>query len=320
MILDFDQLELDPAAAAPKEITTEEFLMDLGPVEDAPSAAVVVPEPAVAAASAPVALMEVLPAGFPLPSLIKFCPDPALRLAADTAAKYALSLEVREAEGVQRADVALTTLRASLKAIDGHFEEPADIANRLHKQITGTRAEWCAAAKAALDTVSRRVAVEQRRLQAEEQERRRRAQEEEDRKERERRRLEAEAAAKAQAPAPVVEELRRQAQTATAPPVAEAPATKLTGSSVVGTWKARPKGTSGADEPNPCIEQLTAPQKAQVMNLLRAIVDGEHPLVGIQVDWSYWNKRAKADKSTLDAPGIEAYEDLGLRGKSSRSK
>lgn len=317
MNLNLDELELEPSA--------EEFALELEP--EAAAAAVteafaaVMHKASAPAEPEPVALMQVLPADFPLPALIRFVPDPALRVAADAAARYALSLEVREAEGVQRADAALTTLRASLKTIEAHFEEPADIANRLHKQITGTRAEWCAGAKAALDTVGRRVATEQRRLQAEEQERRRRAQEEEDRKERERLRQEAEAAEKAKAPAPVVEEMKRQAATATAPPVpVQAPAPKLSGSSVVGTWKARLKGTSGEADPNPATEEMTPAQKAKVMDLLRAIVDAELPLVGLQIDWSYWNKRAKADKSTLDVPGIEAFEDIGLRGKSSRSR
>lgn len=335
MTLDFDQLELDPGPAAPpREISVEEFVMDLDPadaaavadtaqlaldamVEEVRAGVAVAPEPP----AQPAALMQVLPADFPLPTLIRFVPDPALRAAADEAAKYALSLEVREAEGVQRADAALTALRVSLKALEAHFDEPADIANRLHKQITGTRAEWCAAGKQALSTVGGRVAIETRRLEHEAAERRRKAQEEEDRKERERRRAEADAAAKAQAPAPVVQEMKRQAEVATAPPVpVSTPAPKLSGSSVVGTWKARPKGTSGADEPNPAIEDLTAAQRAAVLKLIAAIAAGAHPLVGIQIDWSYWNRRAKADKSTLDVPGIEAFEDLGLRGKSTRGR
>lgn len=314
MSLDLDNLELEP------QLSAEDFALELDPEPSRPSV-----EDAVAAVLAPsqeptpAALMQVLPADFPLPTLIRFVPDPALRIAADEAAKYALSLEVREAEGVQRADAALVTIRTSIKAIEASFKEPTEIANGLHKQLTSTRAEWCAAARGALDTVGRRMALEQRRLQAVEDERRRAAQAEEDRRERERRRQEAEAAAKAAVPAPVVEQLRQQAETATAPPVpVTAPAPKLSGSSVVGTWKARLRGASGDADPNPAVEEMTPPQKAMVMTLLRAIVDAEHPLIGIQIDWSYWNKRAKADKSTLDAPGIEAFEDLGVRGKASR--
>lgn len=316
MTANFDDLQLEP------ELTAEEFAFELEPIEEQPAAAAT-PAATVAAAPepSPVALMQVLPADFPLPTLIRFVPDPALRTAAEQAAKYALSLEIVGDEGVTRGDAACTALRASLKGIEAHFEQPAEIANRLHKQITGTRAEWCAAGKAALDTVGRRVATEQRRLQAEEAERRRKAQEEEDRKARERAREEAKAAEQAQAPAPVVQELKRQAETATAPPVpVSAPAPKLSGSSVTGTWKARFKGTSGDPEPNPTTEQMTPVQKKAFMDLLRAIVDGEHQLVGVQPDWKYWGARAKSDKSTLDAPGIEAFEDLGLRGKASRSR
>lgn len=317
------EFEMEP------QLTAEEFAFELDPeaaataVTEAFSAAMhqasAPVDPAAEIAPAPAALMQVLPADFPLPTLIRFVPDPALRQAADEAARYALSLEVREAEGCQRADAALTALRTSLKAIDAHFEEPADIANRLHKQITGTRAEWTAAGKAALLTVGTRVATELRRLQAEAQERTRRAQEEENRKARERARQDAEAAAKAAVPAPVVEQMRQQAETVTAPPVAvDAPAPKLVGSSAVGTWKARLKGCSGEADPLPSTDALTPPQREQVLTLLRAIVAGTAPVQSIELNASYLGKRAKADRSTLDIPGIEAFEDLGLRGKASR--
>lgn len=314
MSADLDDLQLEP------ELTAEEFAMELDPLPVVATPTTVPPQGG-NLSPAPAALMQVLPADFPLPSLIKFCPDPALRAAADEAARYALAIEVAGPEGLQRADVALTALRTSLKAIEVSFDEPKDIANRLHKQITGTLSAWCAPGKAALDTVGGRVAREQRRLKAEADERRRRDQEEEDRKARERAREEARAAEAAKAPAPVVQEMKRQAETVTAPPVPDlAPAPKLTGSNVVTTWKARVKGTPAFDDPNPAIEAMSVQQKAKVMDLLRAIVDAELPLVGIQIDWSYWNKRAKADKNTLDLPGIEAFPDEGLRAKATRSR
>lgn len=279
-------------------------------------------EPAeVPAAVVDLSLMTVLPADFPLPTLIKFCPRAELKIAAEQAARYALSVDVAGPEGLQRADVALTTLRTSQKAIEEHFAEPADIANRLHKGITSTRAEWLQPGKAALETVGRKVATEQRRLEDLEREQRRRDQAEADRRERERARREAEEAAKAQAPAPVVEELKRQAEVATAPPVAPAVQTPvMRGSSVVATWKARIAGTPADADPNPESNALTPAQHLEVLKLLKAVVDGRAPITAVELNWKYLNARAKADKSTLSIPGIEAYEDLGVRSKGTRGR
>jgi hypothetical protein len=279
------------------------------------------PETASPLPAVPVALMQVLPADFPLPGLIRFVPDPALRKAVDEASTYALGVEVSGPEGLQRADVAVTALRTSLKAIEDHFEEPVGIANKLHKQLTGVRGEWLERGTAAVRTVGQRIYTEKQRLDAIEREQRRKAQEEADRKAREDARKEAEAAERAKAPARVVEEMKRQAETVTAPPVpVSAPAPKLQGSSTVTTWKARIAGTPAIDEPNPDIEQLTLPQWQRVRELLCAIVEGTAPRAAIQVNWSYLNKRAKADKSTLQIPGIEAFDEGGVRAKGTRAK
>lgn len=313
MSTDLDDLQLEP------ELTAEEFALELEPL----SADTTVSAPTTTAATVleRAALMQVLPADFPLPTLIKFCPDPALRAAADEAARYALSLEVVGAEGVQRADAACTALRTSLKAIEAHFDQPKEIANRLHKQITGTLSDWCAPGKTALQTVGGRVAREQSRLQQEAAAARRKAQEEEDRKERERRRAEAEAAAKAQAPAPVVQELKRQAETATAPPVPDMAAPpKLSDSTVVKTWKARIAGTPASENPNPSTAELTPPQRAHVMELLSAIVRGEASLALVDLNWSAINARAKAEKAAFAIAGLESFEDIGLRSKGTRSR
>lgn len=280
------------------------------------------PEPESAAVAVPSvpALMQVLPADFPLPALIKFIPNAQFRVEAEQAATYALSLEVNGQEGLQRADLALTTLRAAQRAIEDHFADPIDIANKLHKGLTSTRSEWLSAGKSAVETVGRRVYTEQRRLEAIAADERRKAQAEADRIAREAARREAEEAEKAKAPETVVKELKRQAQTATAAPVAAAAPAALRGTSVVTTWKARPSGTSGADAPNPCTEEMSVAQAEQFMVLLRAIVDGKAPVCAVQPDWSYLNKRAKADKSTLQIPGVEAFEEGGTRAKGSRSK
>lgn len=275
----------------------------------------------VAAAVAPLSLIEILPADFQLPLLTKFIPNPALRGDADKAATYALSMKVEGAEGLQRADLALAALRGSLKAIDDHFEEPTAIANALHKRLTSVRGEWKAQGAAAVTTVGQRIFTEQRRLESIAAEERRKAQAEADRVAREAARKEAEAAEKAQAPAAVVEELKRQVETTSAPPVSmPAAAPALRSSSTVTTWKARIIGTPGSDEANPEIEAISPAQRLKVFELLRAILDGKAPLAAVEINWPYLNKRSKADKSTLAIAGIEAYEEGSVRAKGSRSK
>lgn len=272
-------------------------------------------------AVAPVALMEVLPADFPLPALTKFVPNPLLKVRAEEAANYALSVDVTGPEGIQRADVALTALRASQKAIEECFAEPVDIANQLHKRLTGLRAEWLAPGKAAVETVGRKIYQEQRRLEAIAAEERRKAQAEADRLAREQARREAEAAAKAKAPATVVEELKRQAETATAAPVAT-PATVappvMRGTTVVKTWKARFAGCSTSAVAQPDTDEMDAAQIEQFKALLAAIVIGKAPITAVSPNWSVLNGRAKSDKSTLSIPGIEAYEDGAVRAKGGR--
>ncbi len=303
------QTELEPEPEIELEIEPE---IEPEPEPEAP------PE---TTALAVMPLMSVLPADFPLPSLAKFVPDVTLRQAADEATVYAMSVEVQGRDGLQRADVAVTALRASLKAIEDHFAEPVDTANKLHKRLTGLRSDWIDRGAGAVKTVGNRIWAEKNRLDAIDREAARKAQEEEDRKARVIAQAEADAARKAQAPAPVVEELQQRAKTATAPPVQPvAPAPKLQGSSVVTTWKARIAGTPGSDEPNPDTEALSPAQRVEVMKLLKAILDGRAPMAAISLNWPYLSKRAKADKSTLAIPGIEAFEEGSVRAKGSRSK
>lgn len=282
------------------------------------------PEPPAAAIPAGListALVEILPADFPLPLLARFIPNPALKLAAEQAASRALALAVTGEEGLQAADVALDSLRRSLKAIEDHFEEPTKIAHDLHKRLTTIRSDWQASAKNAVQLVGAKVWTEQKRLDAIAAEERRRAQDEADRLAREERRREAEAAAKAQAPAPVVEELKRQAETATAPPVAARPSAQaMRNTSTVTTWKARIIGTPGSDDPNPDTAELSDAQRLKVFELLKGILDGKDPLVAIQLDWSYLNARSKADQKTMAISGLEAFEQGSARAKSSRSR
>jgi hypothetical protein len=310
------------AEAAEPELEPEPEL-EIEPEPDIEPEPAAEPEPpATAAPLALVPLMDVLPADFALPALIRFVPDVKLRNAIADAATYALSIDVTGPEGLQRADMAVTAVKTAMKAWDAHLEEPCDIANQLHKRLTGLRGDGLSPGKAASETVGRRIWTEQRRLEAIEAEIRRKAQEEEDRKARARAAAEAVEAERMKAPAPIVEELKRQAATATAPPVARQPATvtPMRGTSVVTTWKARLKGTHGSADPNPDIADLTPAQWEQVRQLLADVIAGIAPRTCIALDWAYLNRRAKSDKGTLDITGIEAFEEGGVRAKGTRSK
>jgi len=290
------------------------------PMEPEPEI-VQVPEPE-PAALAPVALMQVLPADFPLPALIRFVPDVRLKAQADDAARYALSLNVSGPEGLQAADDALVGLRGAQKAIEEHFSEPVEIANKLHKSLTGTRAEWLSAGKAAGDTVGRKVYVETQRLKALADEERRKAQAKADEEARAAAKKRAEEAAKAQAPKAIVENLQRQAETAKAAPVmptAAAPP-KLAGTSVVKKWTCTIAGTPRDAEQQPCMADLTDAQRAEVLGLMRDVLDGKAPLRCFEIDWGYAKKRATSDESSFNIPHLEAYDAGGTRAKGSRSK
>lgn len=302
-----------PAAAAVKD----DPVFEHGPVADDPvfeSAALTAQEDVQATP-----LVEILPADFPLPLLTRFVADRRLKERAEKATAYALSIDVAGPKGLQRADLALGTLREAQKAIEAHFEEPASVANQLHKALTGKRGEWLTPGADAIKTVGNRVWQEQRRLEREEADRRRAEQEEADRQARESARKEAEAAAAAQAPEPVVEELKRQAEVATAPPVQRStPVATMRTTTTVTTHKARLASSTADREPNPEIADLNPAELADVMTLLQAIVAGQAPVNCIELSWKYLNARAKADKSRLNIPSIVAYEDGGVRGKGGR--
>jgi hypothetical protein len=266
-------------------------------------------------------LVEVLPADFPLPTLIKFIPNVALLHAAQQATAYALAVDVTGPEGIERADLALAALKESQKAILDEFVEPVEIANRLHKRLTGLRSEWSEPGEQATKTVGARVWAEKRRLDAIAAEERRKAQEAADAEARAAAKREADAAKKNQAPPQVVEELQRRVETATAPPVAPpiaAPAMKS--NSVVTTWKARPKGTPADADPNPKIAEMSPGQLEAVREAMRAVLENRAPMTAFEVCWSVINSRAKADKQTFNIPGFEAFEEGSVRSKGVRRR
>lgn len=268
-------------------------------------------------------LMQILPADFPLPLLARFVPSPEIKAELDKAVEHALSLEVKEqgVEGLQTADAALDALNAVIKSATAHFAEPAAIADRLHKSITGVRAEWCSPAEAAKKTLGSRMYTEKARLDKIAADKRRADQEEANRKAREEAAAQVAAAKKNQAPPQVVKQLEQRVETAVAPPVATpvaAPAMKS--STTVTTWKARIKGTPADADPNPGMEALDDVQFQQVRQLLRDIADGTAPRAAISINWSYLNSRAKSDKSTLTITGIEAFAEGSVRAKGSRGR
>lgn len=310
-----DDIPIEPDADVPIEIEPEleiEIELETEPAVLLPAAAMSEAEPA--------RLMELLPPDFRLPALIKFIPNQALRVASENAAASALAVVVEGPEGLQRADLAVAACRASLKGIDEHLEDPIAIANELHKRLTGIRGEWKATGTAAVATVGSRIFAEQRRLEQLAAAERRRLQDEADSLAREHARRESEAAVQANAPAPVVEELKRQAETATAPPVhvpALAPA-PLANSTTVKTWKGRIVGTPGSDEANPTMAELSTAQRQTILGAMKDVVEGRAPMAVFEINWSYVNNRAKADKSTLNIPGFEAIEIGSVRAKSTR--
>ena len=277
------------------------------------------PPTAEPAAPAALAIAEVLPSDFPLPALVRWVPNLALRRELQQVTGDALGIDVRGAGCLQAADIALGRLRATIKTVEQHFEEPADIAYRLHKRITGLRSEWLHDAVDTVQVVGRRIAVENQRLKAISYYHLLNYHEKADAETREQRRREAEAAAKQGAPEPIVQQMRHAAAVATAAPVPVNPiAPTLASTTVTKTWRARIAGTPADAEPRPAMADLSPAQQLEVRKLLGEIVAGRLPLTLLELNYSALNDRAKAEKGTLAIPGIEAYEDIGTRAKPGR--
>jgi hypothetical protein len=88
--------------------------------------------------------------------------------------------------------------------------------------------------------------------------------------------------------------------------------------SIVERWRARLRGTPPEADPNPEMDALSLAQQQQVRTFLRAVADGRVPLTAIAINWSYLNKRAAAEKGTLDLPEMEAFDEGGVRAKGGR--
>lgn len=308
-------LDIDPATLMPEAAFVAGRESEEIDNRDAPAVAVI------DGAMVP-ALAEILPADFKLSTLLTFLPDVRLKQALDALAADALAVAVSGEAGVRAADAALPALRDGVKEIllrfDGTVDAPGPtaLAYALHKRLTGLRGEFVKDAEDAIKTVGQRIYVEQKRLDAVAAEERRATQAAADREARAALDRAAEEAARNQAPAPIVEALREQAKTATAPPVASRGAPPLRNTATVAKWRTRFVGTPADSlNPQPKTTELTAQQQEMCLRVLDGIRNGTVPLAAIQIDWAYLDRRAVKEMTTLAIPGIEAYDEGGVRSK-----
>lgn len=264
--------------------------------------------------------VDLLPAAFQLPALVRFVPNVDLFHALERAVDVAVSIEVVDAAGLQKADAALGDVRDAMKAIEAHFEEPKRLAHEEHKRITSKLAEWLKVGEQAVAQVGARILAESDRIEQARLEQARREQEALDAEARAQARQEADFAAAAGAPADVVQTLAQAAETATAQTVTtvEPAGVDLTRNAKSTTWKARLVGTAPGAEINPDSAELTPAQLPAFDDLLAAVLDGRASRACVSVNWSYVNKRAGADKTALQIPGLEAVKVSGLKGKRGR--
>lgn len=265
------------------------------------------------------ALLSSLPPDFPIQALLTFLPDVRLKQRVEAAATAALAVSVVVEGGLVLADEALVPVRDGLKEIASKFKDPVDLANQLHKRLTGLRADFTAVGEGAVKTVGQRIYAETQRLQRIADDAKRVAQEVADKAVRDAAAKAAVDAEKRSAPAAVVEALKERAATAVAPPVpTPAPVPVLANSAPTAKWRAKFVGTLPGSEPNPATKDLTGDQMASLMLLLRAIVDGRAPLALVDVNWSAANKKAGAEGTTMCVPGLEAFDEGGTRAKGRR--
>jgi hypothetical protein len=272
-----------------------------------------------------VRVAELLPADSPLPLLLKFVPNGALRATADAEASALLALQITDDASCRAMDVGLTRARAHKTAIEQHFQEPTDAAFKLHRSLTSKRGEFLEQIERAIKVGGDRIWQFNKQKEREAAEQRRRDQEEADRLARETAQREVEEARAAGIKDSLLEQLEEQAKTATAPPVnttVQTPRETLRGTTVVDTWKVRLEGTPASAlvlQPEKTAE-MSAEERTSVLKLLKAILEGKAPISLIRVDWTTANQRVKAEKGTLAIPGLVPYEAGGTRGKSSRAK
>lgn len=273
----------------------------------------------------PMPLMQILPADFKLPALLKFIPNPEVKVALQKAHEYALSIEIegKGRDGIALADSALSELAARIKRAEQEFEEPAAIAYDLHRQVTSTRANWVNGARDDYKRIGQKIWREDQRLKDEDAKERRRLQDEANAKARKEAEERLAAAKKNAAPAPVVEKLEQQAKTVTAPPVVAPSAAAgplMTDNSVITVWKAKLASTpDDVDDAHIDITKLSPAEIADLKTLLKAIIDGRTDLLcAFSIEWGALDKLAAAQEATFNVPGFVAYKTGGTRKKPAR--
>lgn len=264
------------------------------------------------------ALAEVLPKDFPLRTLLTFLPDVRLKQRLVAAADTALTIKVEGESGLKSADAALVELRAMSSEIESCFHEVKGLAFQLHRRLTGLESDFLQRGKEAIDRLGRAIYNERRRLDEVAKQEQQRLQREADERAREVARQAAEDAARRNAPAEVVDRLERQVETAKAAPVQVQGAPALSGSTTVENWKARLRGTPDGEDPNPATADIPKAQLEQFDKVVASVARGELPRAAVQLNWSYLNAQAKAEKSTLSIPGIESFDQGSTRAKPRR--
>ncbi len=239
--------------------------------------------------------------------LLKFVPPIELKHKADRLATAAMAIHITDKESVEAADAALVEIADVLAEIEKGFDSPTSMAFQLHRRMTGLRADFRANADTALADRKRliREVTERLRIQAAEALTTAQATADADLK---KTLTQAATEAKRGGASPaVVKEMRANARTALAPPVA-APVQLPTRTGSVDTdrWVARFKETPSGAEMNPAMSELTDQQQAQVLEALQLVIDGKMDLSFFEINWKYINKLAGAQKTTFRKAPFEA--------------
>lgn len=260
-----------------------------------------------------------MPPGFPLATLLRFMPDIRLKHAVTKAADALLAIDVKAPDGLQKADSARAKLATAIAAAEKPFEDPTGWANQLHKRLTGLRSDFTKYGAETLKAADANIYAETKRRERLAEEDRRRRQEEADREAKAHAEKLAKDAAKRKASPDVVEALREEAKTATAPPVTSfALSVPLSKSTPVEKWKGRFVGTPDGDEVNPDMADLSPEQQQHAREFFAAVGAGKVSLACAAVNWAEINRRAHADRRTFDIAGMEAVDVGGLRSKGKR--
>ena len=279
------------------------------------------PEPEVAASqSMAVTLAAILPADFPLQTLLQFVPDVRLKKKATALADDLLKVRVAEGgeDGIVKADEAIAPVRSAIAEIQQRFKEPTSAAYALHRRMTGLAADFCDYAQKAIDLKNKEMGVERRRLDAAYEADRLARQEAANVEVREEARERLETAKEIGSPKSTIAALKKQVSSGVAAPVGVAAPPPLRNSSIVGTRKARFSAADPNADPHPKMSDLSPTLQAKARAYFKAVAEGRAPLASVSIEWSYLDKLAANDRATFAVPEMETFEDVGARSKPGR--